>query len=150
MNRPNASRRADLVRIATETMVERGLEPEFSLAVARQLAHLEGAGAAAPPGPAAGVADLTALPWCSIDNDDSRDLDQLTVCEPLAGGVVRVLVAVADVDVLVAKGKCTSEQIQRGKEILHETVSLLVGLIRSISPERLGEEPFEYRTSTES
>ena len=52
--------------------------------------------------------------------------------------------------VLVAKGKCSVEQIQGGKEILHETVSLLVGLIRSISPDRLGEEPFGYRTSAES
>jgi len=51
----------------------------------------------------------------------------------------------ACLDVLVAKGKCTVEQIQPGKEILHETVSLLVGLIRSIAPDRLGEEPTEYR-----
>lgn len=56
----------------------------------------------------------------------------------------------ACLDVLVAKGKCSIEQIQGGKEILYETVSLLVGLIRSISPDRLGEEPFAYRTSTES
>jgi four helix bundle protein len=55
----------------------------------------------------------------------------------------------ACLDVLVAKGKCTFEQIQSGKELLHETVSLLVGLIRSIAPDRLGEEPAEYRTSTE-
>ena len=51
----------------------------------------------------------------------------------------------ACLDVLVAKGKCTAEQTQSGKEILHETVSLLVGLIRSIAPQRLGEEPGEYR-----
>jgi four helix bundle protein len=56
----------------------------------------------------------------------------------------------ACLDVLVAKGKCSVEQIRGGKEILYETVSLLVGLIRSISPDRLGEEPFGYRTSTES
>jgi hypothetical protein len=49
-------------------------------------------------------------------------------------------------DVLVAKGKCSVEEIQRGKEILQETVALLVGLIKSVSPERLGEEPVEYRT----
>jgi len=55
----------------------------------------------------------------------------------------------ACLDVLVAKGKCTVEQTQPGKEILHETVSLLVGLIRSIDPDRLGEEPGEYRTSRE-
>lgn len=53
----------------------------------------------------------------------------------------------ACLDVLVAKGKCTAEQIQKGKEILHETVCLLVGLIKSISPDRLGEEPVEYRRS---
>jgi four helix bundle protein len=51
----------------------------------------------------------------------------------------------ACLDVLVAKGKCTAEQTQRGKEILCETVSLLVGLIRSIAPDRLGEGPIEYR-----
>ncbi len=43
-------------------------------------------------------------PWCSIDNDDSRDLDQLTVAEPLAGGAVRIRVAVADVSAAVAPG----------------------------------------------
>src|SRR6266550_3215087 len=53
----------------------------------------------------------------------------------------------ACLDVLVAKGKCMAEETQSGKEILHETVSLLVGLIRSIAPDRLGEEPIEYRTS---
>ena len=55
----------------------------------------------------------------------------------------------ACLDVLVAKGKCTAEQIQSGKETLQETVSLLVGLIKSISPDRLGEETVEYRMETE-
>jgi len=56
----------------------------------------------------------------------------------------------ACLDVLVAKGKCMAEETQSGKERLHQTVSLLVGLIRSIAPDRLGEEPIEYRTSTEA
>jgi four helix bundle protein len=55
----------------------------------------------------------------------------------------------ACLDVLVAKGKCTTEQIQSGKELLIEIVSLLIGLIRSISPDRLREEPIEYRISSE-
>ena len=50
------------------------------------------------------IRDLRGLPWASIDNDDSRDLDQLTVAEALADGAVKVLVAVADVDAAVKAG----------------------------------------------
>jgi exoribonuclease-2 len=50
-----------------------------------------------------GLRDLTGLLWCSIDNDDSRDLDQLSVAEVLPNGATRLLVAVADVDVLVKR-----------------------------------------------
>ena len=81
-------------------MVERGLEPDFSPAAQGQLAQIP----AAPPDAAAEVKDLRALAWCSIDNDDSRDLDQLSVSEELAGGATRILVAVADVDALVPRG----------------------------------------------
>jgi four helix bundle protein len=49
-------------------------------------------------------------------------------------------------DVLVAKGRCTAEEIQKGKEMLLEAVSLIIGLVRSISPDRLREEHAEYRT----
>ena len=92
--------RADLERIATAAMRERGLEPEFSAQVVQQVADLNGA----TPTPDVGLQDLTGLLWCSIDNDDSRDLDQLTVSEVLAQGVVRIRVAIADVDALVKPG----------------------------------------------
>ena len=55
----------------------------------------------------------------------------------------------ACLDVLVAKGRSTGEEVEKGKEILREIVSLLIGLIRSVSPDRLGEEPLDYRISTE-
>lgn len=100
MNQTPAGRRADLVRIATETMTERGLEPEFGADVVRQLASIDGPGRDADPR----IAELSAMLWCSIDNDDSRDLDQLTACEPLADGAIKVFVAVADVDAVVLKG----------------------------------------------
>jgi exoribonuclease-2 len=58
----------------------------------------------APAATADGMRDLRDRLWVSIDNDDSRDLDQLTLAEPLAAGRVRILVAVADVDALVQKG----------------------------------------------
>lgn len=53
----------------------------------------------------------------------------------------------ACLDVLVAKGQCTVEEIQKGKEVLREAVSLIIGLVRSLDPARLGEEPVEYQIS---
>jgi len=91
--------RADLLRIARETMSERGLAPMFSPQAMQQLASITGPAREANPA----IENLTGLLWCSIDNDDSLDLDQLTVCEPLADGSVQLLVAIADVDALVKK-----------------------------------------------
>ena len=99
MNRDPQGDRACLVAIARKAMIERKLEPDFSPAALGQLAGIRGA-ASAPEG----VRDLRGLLWASIDNDDSRDLDQLTVAEALAGGRTRILVAVADVDAVVTKG----------------------------------------------
>lgn len=91
--------RPDLASLARMAMVQHGLQPDFSREAIAELARLNAA-AAAP----AGTADLTAMLWCSIDNDDSRDLDQLTVAEPAADGGARILVAIADVDALVKRG----------------------------------------------
>src|SRR5512136_1565622 len=99
MENGNGKQRATLRRIARRAMLERGLAPDFSPEVTAELAGMRA--------PAAGdgtVRDLRTLPWASIDNDDSRDLDQLTVAETLPGGSVRLLVAIADVDALVGKG----------------------------------------------
>ncbi|MEO8503451.1 MAG: RNB domain-containing ribonuclease [Acidobacteriota bacterium] len=92
--------RADLIRISDRVMRDKGLEPEFPADVTAQLqsitraAHAEGAE----------VKDLRGMLWCSIDNDDSRDLDQLSVAERLPNGDTRLLIAIADVDALVSKG----------------------------------------------
>ena len=99
MHSQRQHQRSDLVRIATHVMAERGLEPEFSRRVEQQLAAITGPGRDDGPD----VHDLTHLLWCSIDNDDSLDLDQLTVCEPLPSGAIRLWVAIADVDALVKK-----------------------------------------------
>ncbi len=86
-----------LDQIAEQAMRDRGLAPDFSPEVERQLAGIN-----APADD--DVRDMRDLLWCSIDNDDSRDLDQLTVAEDLGGGRVRAIVAVADVDALIKKG----------------------------------------------
>ncbi len=86
-----------LAAIAAAAMRERGLEPEFPAEAMAQAA------AVGPTPPSEPVRDLRGLPWCSIDNDDSRDLDQLSVAEPLAGGRTRLLVAIADVDTAAPK-----------------------------------------------
>src|SRR6186713_1541314 len=90
---------APLGAIAHRVMLERGLQPEFSQDAKAELAAITRP--ASPSGP--DVRDLRDLLWCSIDNDDSRDLDQLSVAVSADDGV-RFLVAIADVDALVAIG----------------------------------------------
>jgi VacB/RNase II family 3'-5' exoribonuclease len=94
-----ANARQRLREIARRAMVERGLEPEFSAAARSEAQALSGQSEAGDRA----IRDLRGLPWCSIDNDDSRDLDQLTVVLDGASAAGRVLVAVADVDAAVAK-----------------------------------------------
>ena len=74
--------RVVLQEIAYRAMVARGLAPDFTPAALAELAAIR------EPAAGAGTAarDLRALLWCSIDNDDSRDLDQLSVAETLPDG----------------------------------------------------------------
>jgi VacB/RNase II family 3'-5' exoribonuclease len=95
--------RNDLRGIARRAMVQRGLLPDFSPEVLAETNALEKA--VSETGPS--IRDLRGLLWASIDNDDSRDLDQLSVAEPQAGGAVKILVAVADVDATVKDGSAT-------------------------------------------
>ena len=85
-----------LERIARDAMVAHGLEPDFHAAARAQTGGLR-------PPTSDGCRDLRELPWSSIDNDDSRDLDQLEVCVE-QDGRTHVLIAIADVDVLVPEG----------------------------------------------
>ncbi len=78
-------------------MVANGLEPDFPPDALKQLEGIQQSAKETD----SSIRDLTQLLWCSIDNDDSRDLDQLTVAEKLADGKTRVWVSVADVDALV-------------------------------------------------
>jgi VacB/RNase II family 3'-5' exoribonuclease len=90
----------DLLSIARQMMRAYDLEPDFPPAALEQLRAISAPATASGPQ----VRDQRSLPWCSIDNDDSRDLDQLSVAQPAPDGSVRILVAVADVDALISAG----------------------------------------------
>jgi VacB/RNase II family 3'-5' exoribonuclease len=99
MNDIRPSHPVDLQAIAKQIMQENGFTPGFPPPVVQQLADLK----AHPPPVAPGLQDLRNLLWSSIDNDTSRDLDQIEVAERLPSGETKVLVAIADVDAYVPK-----------------------------------------------
>lgn len=88
-----------LLDIARKAMLSRGFEPDFSANALKQMDGIRGAAVEAKP-----TRDLSRLLWCSIDNDDSRDLDQVTVAEELADGQTKIFVGIADVDAIVKPG----------------------------------------------
>jgi len=123
--------RVILQAIAQRAMLERGLLPDFSAAALAELDRIH-----APADVNDGsVRDLTDLLWASIDNDDSRDLDQLTVAETLPGGSVKIHVAVADVDALVKDGSAIDEHAR------HNTTSVYTAAeIFPMLPEKLSTD----------
>ena len=97
IDRPNVHLRTT----AAAAMRSNGFEPEFSAEVMREVASL---GDGMDDARARDARDMRALPWSSIDNRESRDLDQIEVAERLADGTIRLFIGVADVDSLVALG----------------------------------------------
>src|ERR1700758_1479723 len=92
----------DLVAAAHAAMLEHGFQPDFPQGVDRELAAIQANSHL--PSPAPGLQDLRSLLWSSIDNDTSKDLDQIEWAEQLPDGRIRGLIGVADVDARVAKG----------------------------------------------
>ena len=93
----------NLQAMAAQIMLENGFEPEFPPAVQQQLAGIKARPPLTSTSPSSNVRDLRSLLWSSIDNDTSRDLDQIEVAERIADGGVKVMIGIADVDVFVAK-----------------------------------------------
>lgn len=91
--------RSILRGIAHRVMLERGLVPDFPLQALAELDAIHGPATRTEES----TRDLRGLLWCSIDNDDSRDLDQLSVAEAMPDGAAKILVAIADVDAVVKK-----------------------------------------------
>src|SRR5204862_6294608 len=125
------SHRAQLRAIAVRAVRERGLDPEFPSEALAGVASLNGA----PRSTGEPIRELRARLWCSIDNDDSRDLDQVSVAEPLPGGDVRVLVAIADVGAAVPKGSPVDRHAGRNTTSIYTPA-----VIFPMLPERLSTD----------
>ncbi len=97
----------NLLLLAKELMQARGLQADLSIDATVQLQKIQ-----KPAAPNGQVEDLRHLLWCSIDNDDSRDLDQLTFAQYESDGKITIWVAVADVDVLVPKDSPIDQHAQ--------------------------------------
>ncbi len=143
LNSGDGQHRAILQDIARRAMLERGLLPGFSPAA---LAELDGIQASS--GIDGGTSrDLKHLPWCSIDNDDSRDLDQLTVAQATSGDDVRILVAIADVDALVRKGSALDEHARRNTTSVYTAALIFPMLPAKLSTDLTSLNVREERTS---
>src|SRR6266571_2726067 len=99
MNRHSGPDSLDLFAIAHQAMVDAGFVPDFPQMVSQELRTIESSGQPAPPDKE--ERDLRGLLWSSIDNRESRDLDQVEYAEGLPNGDVRVRVGIADVDAIV-------------------------------------------------
>ena len=112
-------------------MLERGLLPEFGDQALAQLGSI--AGPAVGEGPE--IQDLRHLLWASIDNDDSRDLDQLSVAQSLPGGATRLWIAIADVDAVVPAGSPIDQHARN-----NTTSVYTAAMIFPMLPERLSTD----------
>jgi exoribonuclease-2 len=112
----------DLAQAALDEMHAAGFKPEFGKGVPEQMAAIEAKFATVAP--SAGVDDLRALGWSSIDNDTSKDLDQIEVAERVAGngGAIRLRVAIGDVAAAVEQGSPIDQHAQAQTQTIYTAV----------------------------
>ena len=118
-----------LQAIARQAMIERGLLPEFSAAALAELSRLSQA--ARDSG--SQIRDQRNLLWASIDNDDSRDLDQLSVAENAPDGAVKILVSIADVDSLVKRGTALDDHARTNTTSVYTAAEIFPMLPEKLS-----------------
>src|SRR5580700_5464612 len=131
MNKATAPCKDQLTSIAPRAMLQRGLLPDFSAEVVAQTRAITKPAAASDPS----LKDLRRLLWCSIDNDDSLDLDQLSVAEQLPNGTVKILVAIADVDAIAKKGSAIDDHARQNTTSVYTAAQIFPML-----PERLSTD----------
>ncbi len=130
-NTNSGGHRSLLQKIARRAMQDKGFQVDYPAAATEALGKLQ----TEPVKIDAPLRDLRSLSWCSIDNDDSEDLDQLSVAETTPSGEVKILVAVADVDTIVNKNSVFEDHAN------HNTTSVYTSaLIFPMLPEKLSTD----------
>jgi exoribonuclease-2 len=138
MTTPDSTQaRTVLQRIARRVMTERGLEPAFAPAALIELSAIRAPAAA----PDAATRDLRQLLWCSIDNDDSRDLDQLSVAEALPEGATKILVAIADVTAVVRQGSALDAHARQNTTSVYTAAEIFPMLPEKLSTDLTSLNP---------
>jgi VacB/RNase II family 3'-5' exoribonuclease len=140
MKNNDGQHRTILKRIAHQAMIQRGLLPDFSPQVIAELSKIEGP-ATKRQDP---TLDLRHLLWCSIDNDDSLDLDQLTVSEAMPDNAVKILVAIADVDALVKKDSAIDDHARQNTTSVYTPAKIFPML-----PEKLSTDMTSLKFASE-
>jgi VacB/RNase II family 3'-5' exoribonuclease len=121
----------NLQAIARQVMQEQGFEPNFPPETQQQLNEIN----AHPPqlAPSDKIRDLRTLLWSSIDNDTSKDLDQIEVAQRLPNGDVKVMIGIADVDAFVAKDTPIDQHAERETTSVYTGVSIFPMLPNELS-----------------
>jgi VacB/RNase II family 3'-5' exoribonuclease len=122
----------DLKARARRAIIEAGFQPDFSPEIQAEL-H---ATPAVPASSSPAVRDLRSLLWSSIDNQESRDLDQVEYAEPTADGGWRLLVGIADVDAVVPKGTATDRRAAANATTVYAGVAIFPMLPLELSTDR--------------
>jgi VacB/RNase II family 3'-5' exoribonuclease len=132
----------DLGQSAYREMIQRGFHPDFPPEAMRQVAELR---RAAPSTPAdRDVRDMREVLWSSIDNDTSRDLDQIEFAEQTADGI-RVCVGIADVDMNVPPGSPVDKHAREETTSVYTPTRTFAMLPEALSTDLTSLNPHEDR-----
>jgi VacB/RNase II family 3'-5' exoribonuclease len=129
MNKNDQNHRAILKDIAHRAMLERDLLPDFSTEALAELERIQ----VLSPRNVEYVRDMRSLLWASIDNDDSHDLDQLTLAEALHGDNIQVLVAIADVGAYIKNGSAIDEHARHNSTSIYTAAEIFPMLPEKVS-----------------
>lgn len=136
----------DLYSIARQTLIDSGFEPDFNQAALGEAQAASGKAKDLADEP--GAKDLRDLLWSSIDNETSRDLDQVEYAENLRSGEIRLLIGIADVDASVPKGSAIDKHAEQNCTSVYTGVKTFAMLPEELSTDLTSLVAKEDRRAT--